>query len=520
MGCKPGAVGRCEIPGHGLGVSRRCESVDVGRDFRSPSSGIVIGPGDSPARFLQRPYVVHQRGHAFVEVSKIRRPVVHLDVDVVVVVRIPGALYLVAPDSLQVRRHVSFARRSYQKITSVLEIESLQPRIRMPLTVLVEPVRRRQRACGRMAELQIHPLVKFLIICKMAAQEPLPAEFRRRFYAAGCKHAGIFPLVICSGIRQVRVEIHLVVRCRSHQENDLGGSGNGDRPVFGHKFPSPGQGLYTEGELFAVVLQAARIQDAVVPVGNRLPGGNRILLIFQAQIQRLLPVGGKPYGHYLVGIRHEVLTLVRDAILPESDTHKGGIQGKRTLVRFHRLPRPGFDIGAEFFFYRGDATVIHLVRGLVEIERPGSLAQSGIYEQFSQSGHVAETVYLPAAFDLLRHRTEILPGQFPCKLVVAFKEGLPNIRKYGGGRLVAIPVIRRVVRHGRPPCPQAFLVESQTFAGYGSHHVGPQGTIAYGQRLRFPFIVRTPGPYRSGAGPCGHVEPNPFVTIRFRTSES
>ena len=141
MGGKPGAVSGGQVPYHRFGIAGRSKAIDVGRYLCGPAAGIVISLSDPLPRFLQRADVVHHRRHAFIQVGQVRRPVVHLDVDVIVVVGVPGALYLVAPDTLKVGWHVALAAGCNQQIPPELEIQNLQPQIRIPFTVPVQSVR-------------------------------------------------------------------------------------------------------------------------------------------------------------------------------------------------------------------------------------------------------------------------------------------------------------------------------------------------------------------------------------------
>ena len=105
--------------------------------FRTFNSCVNLRRNTS--RLSERIYIVDQRFCAFRHIRRICRPVVHLQIDIHMIVRMPCGVIRSDPDSLQVRRkscssfilrsvfvHRSLSRWSHRQITSVLEEHQFQ----------------------------------------------------------------------------------------------------------------------------------------------------------------------------------------------------------------------------------------------------------------------------------------------------------------------------------------------------------------------------------------------------------
>ena len=116
-------------------------------------------PGRPPAGFELGDHVVDQRQLALREVGGLGRPVVHLQVDVVVVVAGPGRPVAVIPQPLQVGGQAAGARAARQQVASVLEHGQPRARDRPPRwrsapaahrsAGRAPPPRSRRGRCGR-----------------------------------------------------------------------------------------------------------------------------------------------------------------------------------------------------------------------------------------------------------------------------------------------------------------------------------------------------------------------------------
>jgi len=90
-------------PPHGLADGHR-EPPRVGSVVSDPPPGAVQLPGRLPASLPDPVHQVEEGLVALRQVRDLRRPVVHLDVDVRVVIDVPGAGDVLVPDPLQVGR--------------------------------------------------------------------------------------------------------------------------------------------------------------------------------------------------------------------------------------------------------------------------------------------------------------------------------------------------------------------------------------------------------------------------------
>ena len=66
-----------------------------------------IGLGCFFSRLYQGTDEVYQRPYTFVQIGGASRPVVHLDIDIIMVIYMPWAIYPVGPHSLQVGREIA-----------------------------------------------------------------------------------------------------------------------------------------------------------------------------------------------------------------------------------------------------------------------------------------------------------------------------------------------------------------------------------------------------------------------------
>ena len=128
------------------------------------------------------------------------------------------------------------------------------------------------------------------------------------------------------------------------------------------------------------------------------------------------------------------------------------------------------------------AAVVHFLLGLTaESFGHGALAEAGFNQQLTQSCHIAEALHPLAIYYAFRHRAEVLFGNLLRPGIIPFEEGLTDFRQKGRGRAVAIPIVRRIISHGRAARPERLLVQGQALAGNGTHHIGAERAIAHGQ---------------------------------------
>ena len=111
-------------------VDRHRVTPEIGVVVNDEATRAVQGAGDAAAVLLGAIDQVEERLVQFGEVADLRRPVVHLDVDVDGVLALPRRRQRVVPDSLKVRRHRSRTAARNEQVARELEVDRLELRIR------------------------------------------------------------------------------------------------------------------------------------------------------------------------------------------------------------------------------------------------------------------------------------------------------------------------------------------------------------------------------------------------------
>ena len=491
---QPGTGHRAEIPTHVLVPQGRGESEYVGRYRGGPSPGAEIGPGRACTGLHQRAHEVEQRLLAFGQVGGTSRPVVHLDVDVVVIVNAPRPVHVVVPQALQVGGQIARTRAGYQQVTPVLEVECLQPVVRRPGAVTLQPPGRGQRlhlteTAG--VQLQLAAAEQRLVVCHVAGQQSLVAPICSRLHPVA---GGSFRLHahVCFRIGEIRVEVHPVVRVGRYQEHHLIG--------LLHTYPSRLVGLHlaafcqgpdTHHIFHPVVVQHRHIAQFPVFPGLETPGGKRIGLIGKHQVLHPRLVCRETNGQHIVRIRSEILTMVAHPLLHKINRHQGRVQ--------RQGPHVTTDTGR-----------VHS-RGNAELSGRGETAEAGRILALCLVCHHAVEVVLCEA----------------CRLLpVALLEGTANFVQHMGRLFVHVPIVGSSLAGIGPATPQALFVECQPLLGHGAEDVGPQTAVAHRERGVFPLPIgvdhavarrggnRLPASPRGiGGGMTRFVEPNGLPTL-------
>ena len=135
-------VRRQPVGGHGVVVPRHVlahegggETEGVAADARHPSARVEIFACRHRTGFAHREDEFREWFGALGQARCERRPVVHLQVDVVVVVHAPRAVDVVVPHPLQVCGEIARSRRGDEQIAAKLEVERLEIMIRCAVAV-------------------------------------------------------------------------------------------------------------------------------------------------------------------------------------------------------------------------------------------------------------------------------------------------------------------------------------------------------------------------------------------------
>ena len=109
VSCQPGTCHRVKVPGHIFIGQRGSKSENVSGYGGCPSASAEIVLGSFISRLYQGTDEVYQWPYTFVQIGGASRPVVHLDIDIIMVIYMPWAIYPVGPHSLQVGREIAGA---------------------------------------------------------------------------------------------------------------------------------------------------------------------------------------------------------------------------------------------------------------------------------------------------------------------------------------------------------------------------------------------------------------------------
>ena len=148
-------------------IARRGEAPDVGDVVRHESARAVVHARRLAAGLAQRIEKVEQRLVQLGEVGHLRRPVVHLQVDVEVIVRVPRRAHAVVPHALQVGRQIARTAAGDQQVAAELKIQRVECRIGRAALHRFEPFVGRQRSRAQSppgAEAQRHASIQPLMI--------------------------------------------------------------------------------------------------------------------------------------------------------------------------------------------------------------------------------------------------------------------------------------------------------------------------------------------------------------------
>ena len=107
MSSQPGTCHRIEVPRHILTFQRSGKSEYIAGNRCRPSSGTEIRFRGLFTRFYQRTNEIDQWKHTFIQVGGAYRPIIHLNIDIIMIVHTPRSIDIIMPDTLQIRRHIA-----------------------------------------------------------------------------------------------------------------------------------------------------------------------------------------------------------------------------------------------------------------------------------------------------------------------------------------------------------------------------------------------------------------------------
>ena len=113
-------------------IAGRREAPDVGDVMRDEPARAVVHARGLAAGLAQRIEKLKQRLVQLGKVGHLRRPVVHLQIDVEVIVGVPRRAHAVVPHALQIRGKIARPAAGDQQVAAELEVQRVEHRIRAP----------------------------------------------------------------------------------------------------------------------------------------------------------------------------------------------------------------------------------------------------------------------------------------------------------------------------------------------------------------------------------------------------
>ena len=174
---------------------RRSLAPDVRIVMRNPATGPIIltsGFVTIVRQVLDQP----EKGLVTLgEVGQLRRPIVHLGINIERIVGTPGRGHRFIPDTLQGGGDTPGARTRDQQVASVVEKQRGQRRI---ITAFRKPDQTLLSAqyvrCGGIAKVKRYPMKEFLVVGKVTCAEFFRGKLFRCVKRTQCYRHGIAPL--------------------------------------------------------------------------------------------------------------------------------------------------------------------------------------------------------------------------------------------------------------------------------------------------------------------------------------
>ena len=334
MSGQPWTGGRTQIVRHGSVAQRSRKAEWVGRDGSRPSTSSPITAGRLFAGFHLRLDVVNHGLHTFQQVVAEGGPVVHLDIDVVVVIAMPRAVNVVEPNSLQVGGQRAGSGTCNEQVAAKLEIERLEIGIVTVAAIVGESLRGGFREVYTpIAETEVYMVEERLVVGQVAFEQFLVVHLRSGLHP---RSRGFLRLLAYVGQRVVvvRIEVHAVVGIGCEQEGHFLCSSDGQRAVGIAHATACYLGANQQAELHLVIVEATRIFQSVPAPGNTLARSQWIVVISELEVLHTLSVGTVTHHQYVFREGAEALAKIAHAggTVGKGDARHGAVEREDFLV--------------------------------------------------------------------------------------------------------------------------------------------------------------------------------------------
>ncbi len=322
-----------EVPRHIAVAQRCCEAEGIGRDGGRPSPCAKVIACRYGTRLDQCAHIVDKRLRALLQTALHHRPVIHLDIDVVMVVGVPRSVRVGQPQSLQVGGQVAGARRRDEQVTAKLVVERLQIGVGHATAIVGQTVgsgllqlRPRQRLVGVGAQRQADTREDRTIIGQMAPHQALVVQGLGGLQPTG---GGLHRLHAHIGLRvvEIGIEVHLVVGVGREDKLHLIGALHLEALMaVAHHLATFVPHGDTHHHLHAIVGKIAHIEQLIgvdIACGALgLHAGH----IFEQEVLLALLAGGEAHNEHILGMRAERFAHIAHTTGRETDTRQGRVE--------------------------------------------------------------------------------------------------------------------------------------------------------------------------------------------------
>ena len=321
---EPRTCERREVPRHILARKRRGEAEDIARNGCCPATCAEVRLRRYAARLHERADEVEERQLALRESRRASQPVVHLQVDVVMIVDAPRSVDVVVPQALQVSRQIVGTRRRDEQVATELIVELLQVVVGLALAVsLKTTVHGLVVGINRsVVDVQTHAVEKLRIVSIVLVEqrgvvlcgslgEPVGSSLRRVHTHVSLR------------VAEIGVVVGSVVGVGSDEEHHLVGILHRELAASVRNLAALSHSLDAHGVLHGVVVETRQPAERICAVCLHIARRNRVWSVGEHEVLLAALRRSEAYSHHIGRMRHEILALILHAVLAEAHLRKG-----------------------------------------------------------------------------------------------------------------------------------------------------------------------------------------------------
>ena len=315
---------RREVPRHILARKRRCEAEDIARNGCCPATCAEVRLSRYAARLNERAHEVEERQLALRKSRRASQPVVHLQVDVVMIVDAPRSVHVVMPQALQVSRHIVCTRRRDEQVAAKLIVELLQIVVGLALAVsLKASVHGQVGGLNRsVVDVQTHAVEELRIVGVMLVEQRGVVLSRSLCEPVGGSLCRV-DAHISLRVVEVGVVVGLVVGVGSDEEHHLVDILHRELAASVRNLAALSHSLDAHGVLHGVIVETRQPAERIGAVGLHLARRNRVWSVREHEVLLAALRRSEAHSHHIGRMRHEILALVLHAVLAETHLSKG-----------------------------------------------------------------------------------------------------------------------------------------------------------------------------------------------------